>query len=157
MGVRNPGAWFRVSGACKSETLVQRYRGCIGDVNKQRALSDAQRFLTLSRQHLDELRPETSAAMSWRNGQAAEVTSPDTQVELAKPTQFSRLPDQGVGRQARQFRISQEGLSRKRETEFWASPNVAAVLGRKPRHHLRHVSFRRFDKLYGGGAQLKPR
>ena len=157
MGVRNLEAWFRVWGPYKSETLVERYRGCIGDVNKQRALSDAQRFFTLSQQHLDESCPETPAAMSRRNGQAAKVTSRHTQVELTKPTHFSRLPDQGVGRHARQFRIGQKGLSRKRETEFRASPNAAAVLGRKPRHYLRHVSFRRFDKLYGEVAQLKPR
>jgi hypothetical protein len=84
--------------------------------------------------------------MGRRNGQAAEVTSPDTQVELAKPTQFSRLPDQGLGRQAHQFRISQEGLNRNREAEFRAAPNAAAMLGRKPRHYLRRVSFRRFDE-----------
>jgi hypothetical protein len=125
-------------------------------VNKQRALGDAQRFFTLSQQQLDELCTETSAAMSRRNGQAAEVTSPDTQVELAKPTQFRVLPDQGVGRDTGQFRVIKEGLGRKRETEFRAAPNAAAVLGRKPRHYLRNVSFRRLDELYGGIVQLKP-
>jgi hypothetical protein len=104
------------------------------------------RVFTHSQQHLDELCAETSAAISRRNGQAAEVTSPGTQVKLAKPTQFSRLPDQSVGRETRQFRVSQEGICRKRETEFRATPNVAAVLAQKPRHHLRHVSFRRFDQ-----------
>jgi hypothetical protein len=119
-------------------------------------VGDTQRFFTLSQQHLDELCAETSAAMSRRNGQAAEVTSPDTQVELAKPTKFSLLPDQGVGRETRQFRVSKEGLRRKRETEFRAAPNAAAVLGRKPRHYLRHVSFRHFDELYREIVQLKP-
>jgi hypothetical protein len=156
MAVRNVETWFRVWGARESETLVECYRRCIGDVNKQRALGDAQRFFTLSQQNLDELRAETSAAMSRRNGQAAEVTSSDTQVELAKPTQFSVLPDQGVGRKTRQFRVSKEGLRRKRETEFRAAPNAAAVLGRKPRHYLRHVSFRHFDELYREIVQLKP-
>jgi hypothetical protein len=61
--------------------------------------------MTLSQQHLDELCAETSAAISRRHDQAAEVTSPGTQVELAKPTQFSRLPDQGVGRETRRRRL----------------------------------------------------
>ena len=84
--VRNRETRFRVRGASEPETLVEGYRGCIADVNKQRALSDAQRLFSLSQQHPDELRAETPAAIGRRNGQAAEVASPDTQVELAKPT-----------------------------------------------------------------------
>jgi hypothetical protein len=149
IAVGNLETWFRVWGARESEAIVEPYRGCIGDVNKQRGLGDTQCFFAHSQQHLDELCAETPAAISRRNDQAAEVTSPGTQVELAKPTQFKRLPDQSVGRETRQFRVIQEALNRERETEFRAAPNAAAVLGPKPRHYLRHVSFRCFDELCG--------
>jgi hypothetical protein len=75
MAVRKHETGLWVWGARESETLVERQRGCVGDVNKQGAFGYAQRLLAFVHEHPDKVGTDAAAALGRRDGQAAEVAA----------------------------------------------------------------------------------